>query len=372
MIKKKGLILTLFIVFSLAVFFGFNSDLKLVNATNHTNQTQTGSLSVQTNPTGANIFLDGVLKGQSPLTLENVAIGTHSVKAVKAGYQDAYVYPYVQAGITTSVYLTLQQQTEQGSIYVVTNPSPANIYLDEISQGLSPLAIFNVSVGNHTVKATKSGYLDAMQTVTVIANQQVTTSLTLQSTTNTTPTYYGDLGVTTNPLDAAIYLDGTFKGVTQFGTLWIYTIPVGSHTVKATKSGYQDAVQTVNIQTSTMTNITINLVPYTYSCSDTDNGKNYAVRGTATVTRSDGNITQTGTDFCNSNSPKSLTEYSCTTSGNTLSVTIFECKSKCKNGACPLVIPLANNLWVLVAVLAVVALLFVWKKKSKTTKKKRL
>jgi hypothetical protein len=46
----------------------------------------TGELSVTTEPSGAQIFLDDALKGSSPVTLQNIPAGSHSLRFVKEGY----------------------------------------------------------------------------------------------------------------------------------------------------------------------------------------------------------------------------------------------------------------------------------------------
>ncbi|MGV8150912.1 MAG: PEGA domain-containing protein [Candidatus Woesearchaeota archaeon] len=73
-------------------------------------------------------------------------------------------------------------QTQLGNLYVLSNPSTANVYIDNIYRGTTPVNVINLSVGNHTVKLTKSGYYDyttlkyvyvgqTYVNVTLVANQ---------------------------------------------------------------------------------------------------------------------------------------------------------------------------------------------------------
>ncbi|MDY6968290.1 MAG: PEGA domain-containing protein [Spirochaetota bacterium] len=47
-----------------------------------------GTISVSTNPTGAEIYIDGLVIGKSPIIESKITVGEHRVKAVKKGYLD--------------------------------------------------------------------------------------------------------------------------------------------------------------------------------------------------------------------------------------------------------------------------------------------
>ena len=81
---------------------------------------------------------------------------------------------------------------------------------------------------------------------------------------------------------------------------------------------------------------TVNYTNYTYRCTDTDSAIyptiNYNVKGTSTVTRSDGKIMYTNTDYC---TESTLTEYFCITQNSqSISKGNNICQYGCGNGAC--------------------------------------
>ena len=49
---------------------------------------QYGAIEIASNPSGANVYLDGVYKGTAPLNINNVLIGSHTIKLTKSGYND--------------------------------------------------------------------------------------------------------------------------------------------------------------------------------------------------------------------------------------------------------------------------------------------
>ncbi len=67
---------------------------------------------------------------------------------------------------------TDNQTNTTGTINATSNPSEANTYVDAIFKGITPIAIANISVGNHTINITKQGYYSYVNdSVHVRANQ---------------------------------------------------------------------------------------------------------------------------------------------------------------------------------------------------------
>jgi hypothetical protein len=199
-----------------------------------------GVVTVSTNPSGATVYLDGTYKGVSPLTLSNVEEGSYTVKVTMSGYKDYSQAITITAGSNIPVTATLTAFT----IGVSSDPVGATVYVDGSNQGVTPLSSLKISEGSHTIKFTKSGYQDCEKSVSITQTSDTSTpvSCTLELST-------GSIGVWSNPSGADVYLDGNFKNVTPEGSDWllIQDVTVGSHTVKVSKSGYQDFTQSVSL-----------------------------------------------------------------------------------------------------------------------------
>jgi len=76
-----------------------------------------GSLSVTTSPSGALVYIDGVMKGVTPTTIPMVPEGSHSVVLMMDGYQDLKTTIAVNAG-TTSEYITGLQKSPKAPGFV--------------------------------------------------------------------------------------------------------------------------------------------------------------------------------------------------------------------------------------------------------------
>ena len=93
-------------------------------------------LSVTSNPTGAAVYLDNVIKGRTPLTLTDTAIGDHRITLMMDGFEDYSRTIIVESAtpLTIAAVLTrnVPQPTtrppENGSIAITSIPSGAEVY----------------------------------------------------------------------------------------------------------------------------------------------------------------------------------------------------------------------------------------------------
>jgi len=67
----------------------------------------TGSISVNSNPAGADVYLDNGYVGISPLTIPSVTAGSHVILLTHPGYANWQATVDVQQGATASVDATL-------------------------------------------------------------------------------------------------------------------------------------------------------------------------------------------------------------------------------------------------------------------------
>jgi len=130
-------------------------------------------LTVQSNPSGVPLDVDGKSAGFTPATL-TVPQGTHTIVlrgsgdprtmtvAVAAGAQVSQYIEFAKSGPTT------------GGLLVRTEPPGAMVTVDRVSRGASPATIGNLSPGDHTVVVTADG-VSVDQVVNVEAG--VTSSL---------------------------------------------------------------------------------------------------------------------------------------------------------------------------------------------------
>ncbi|MDP2797769.1 MAG: PEGA domain-containing protein, partial [Methanoregula sp.] len=207
-----------------------------------------GSLYILSDPINAKVVLDGLYRGNTPLTLNNLASGTHIVELDHAGYYDWKSTVDVPVGGTKTVSGTLNPipVSNVGWLYVSSSPGGASVTLDGTNYGQTPasgsLKLNNIVTGDHTVALTLAGYTPYTTKVNVNANT-VSEVSALLSSTGPKPAF-GGLSVSSTPSGANVFVDNNFMGITP---LTLKEIPAGSHMVIVRLTGYQDYETTTSV-----------------------------------------------------------------------------------------------------------------------------
>ena len=108
-----------------------------------------GTLVVQSNPAGVQVFVDGVDRGQTPARL-SIAPGAHILELRGRGVPR--VIPFtVAAGGEVSHHLEFANTPETGSLRVESQPAGAKVLVDGTDHGVAPVTITDLVPGDHEV-----------------------------------------------------------------------------------------------------------------------------------------------------------------------------------------------------------------------------
>jgi hypothetical protein len=154
----------------------------------------TGNIVVSSDPPGASVYLDNNFQGRTqadnPLDLTGIPPGSYPLELQLTNYRDFVTTIEVLAGKTTVVHAELIPATSpsgQGTLQVTSDPLGANIFLDNVCRGLTPLTITSVDAGTHTLLLRLQGYNDYSSPVTIAPGQ----SIQLQAALSPIPTTAG-------------------------------------------------------------------------------------------------------------------------------------------------------------------------------------
>jgi serine/threonine protein kinase len=113
----------------------------------------TGTLNVSSSPAGAQVFIDGVKKGLTPLSIV-LNPGPHMMELQGAG-EPRSLPVTITAGAQMSQYIELPKAASaSGQLLVRTEPAGAQIAVDDIARGPSPVTVDDLSAGEHVVTVT--------------------------------------------------------------------------------------------------------------------------------------------------------------------------------------------------------------------------
>jgi hypothetical protein len=144
-----------------------------------------------------------------------------------------------------------------GSIEVSSSPLGAEVYLDNHYKGTTPVTIPEVPLGDHSVELRLSGYKtwsssgsvnegDSIKIFAALERISTSVSAPLPTTVPTTPPITtlpasiqgtGSIFVASTPSFSDVYIDSKFYGRTPDT---FNNIPMGTHTITVSSSGYQD------------------------------------------------------------------------------------------------------------------------------------
>lgn len=118
---------------------------------------RTGRVTIETQPVGSEVVVDGDRRGTTPLTLALVP-GAHTITIRHEG--DERVVPLtIAAGAEVTQYFEMKAQpVEQvGRLSIITEPSGAKVAIDGHPRGVSPLVVSDLSADEHTVTVASDG-----------------------------------------------------------------------------------------------------------------------------------------------------------------------------------------------------------------------
>ena len=128
-----------------------------------------GSLDVVSEPMNAVVTIDGRNCGQTPVTIDNLLVGQHSVTIAKEGYSAETASVTIEEGRTAEVSRRLSNGRQ---LTFASTPSGAELYIDGSRMGTTP-ATLTLTYGDHTVKV-KNGEAEATDRITVSATMSQT------------------------------------------------------------------------------------------------------------------------------------------------------------------------------------------------------
>jgi hypothetical protein len=222
-------------------------------------------IDVTSDPSGAYVCIDDWRCYYTPARFSVDAWSTHTISGSKAGYQ--YFTQTIQAGSDDSVsaepVTLVPDAPETGSLYIRSDPSGADLWIDSRYYGQTPGTVGDLNPGSYDILLRKSGYLDHEESARVNAGRTATVYAGL--TPNTPDTGSGTLQVDSRPGGASIYLDDDYQGTTPSSgrAVYIRSLDPGSYTLRFEMPDYQTYTDTVVVRKNIITDIHAMLVPDT-------------------------------------------------------------------------------------------------------------
>lgn len=132
-----------------------------------------GKMSVSSDPAGATLYLNGKKEGKTPLVLDRIApLKTQRITLLLEDYQDWEMETFVDPKGETKIEANLSPgESLRSSLYVTSDPSLVEVYLDQGFIGLTPIRGIPILPGEHLVEAKKEGFAKTSKEITALAKR---------------------------------------------------------------------------------------------------------------------------------------------------------------------------------------------------------
>jgi hypothetical protein len=212
--------------------------------------TSTGTLAINTNPAGAQVFVDGTPRGVTPLSLP-LNPGSHSLE-LRGDGEPRTMAISIAPGQQLSHYVDLPKGPATfGQLQIRTEPGGAQVSVDGVPRGKAPVLVEALAPGEHAV-VLESDLGTVRQSVNVEAG--VTASLVVPLSAGDAPVS-GWIAVTA-PVELQLYENKRLIGSSQSDRL---LMTAGRHEIEIINEplGYR-AVRTVQVQPGKVSPISMN------------------------------------------------------------------------------------------------------------------
>ena len=125
-----------------------------------------GSVDIQSTPAMADVAIDGKSVGRTPIMVNNLLIGTHSITISKSGYATKNLSIVIEENKTNSINTTLSKssatQTAQSGMTTVNSSTSSGIYKvgDYYNDGVKEGVVFEVSADGRSGKIVSMTHSD--------------------------------------------------------------------------------------------------------------------------------------------------------------------------------------------------------------------
>ncbi len=160
-------------------------------------------ISLQSEPAGAVVLVDGKPFGKTPLTLKLVQ-GDHDLVVQADRFKSWHTRLAVVANQPQQL-KTIRLQPADGQLVLRTRPAGANVMIGKTFAGQTPLKLTLSANKTHLIHVSKAGYEKAQRSLKLFSEESKTLSITLKPK-------LGVINFVVKPADANLFVDGRPMG----------------------------------------------------------------------------------------------------------------------------------------------------------------
>jgi hypothetical protein len=209
-----------------------------------------GTLTVSSNPVGAEVYVDGQLKGKSPTTVSELPSGEYRLSVQMSLYETLETEINIEDGKTNQRAVVLAPR--YGTLNVTGSPKGAEVKANEKRVGTLPLINFHIGTGSVEIKVEQNNYHSSSQFLQIETEEHYPLNIDLVPHTGTVLAF-------SEPPDAMIFLDDKQIGLSP---QIIKDVRVGSHLLELKHPSFLEVAEKFDLKLDERKEFNLNLITY--------------------------------------------------------------------------------------------------------------
>jgi len=195
----------------------------------------TGLVLIRSNPSGANVTIEDVYKGKTPLALHDLPIGEYRAELQLLGYNDKEIEFEIEDRIPMS--RDVDMISNSGTLVVQSNPSGATLFVDGRNEGITPKSIDRIEQGEREITLELPGFRPYRRKVLITPKEVARVDATLTALP-------GGLSIATLPTGARVYINGELQGESPVN---LEEVAPGAYNVRVELRGHAEIERVVRV-----------------------------------------------------------------------------------------------------------------------------
>lgn len=203
-------------------------------------------VTLSSNPPQARILVDGDEQAATPSSVE-VMQGKRRISLAMTGFKDWHQVLDILPNTPVQLPEVVLEAVD-GMIRISSTPSNANVTVDDVFRGKTPIALEIEPGREHNVQLFKSGFQAMKRSVLIESGQERQLAVQLRPV-------LGEIRVVGKPADASVYVGGVFKGKINSG----FSLPTQKQKLEVRREGYAPHEVVVTPRAGLEQRVSINL-----------------------------------------------------------------------------------------------------------------
>jgi hypothetical protein len=210
------------------------------------------TLSISSRPDSANVYINETFYGKTPIEIFNIKGGYQSIKLEKDSLKSWWTLIHLKKDSSDQIYAVLDG--DYGLLTLYTNPSGANVYLNDSLIGKTPLNEHEIKTGTYNIKIKKDNYSPWENYIEIVPN--------LKKMSVNLVSLFGLISFNNISTVQNLYLDGELLNSSNLKN---YKLSVGNHGIQLLDTKFHKEIfSDINVESDNQYNIFFNYDEFSF------------------------------------------------------------------------------------------------------------